>query len=75
MALDAACGASNMQVDGCVQGNMAPSLMMTGGQESIDETQRIKDAFPKGPHIFRPGHGFTPMRTRRSFTPMRTRRM
>ncbi|MEX5727709.1 uroporphyrinogen decarboxylase [Rhodovulum iodosum] len=59
-SVDAAWGAANVQVDGCVQGNMAPSLMVTGGQELIDETKRIKDAFSKGPHIFNLGHGITP---------------
>ncbi|MCE8471347.1 uroporphyrinogen decarboxylase, partial [Rhodovulum sulfidophilum] len=50
----------NVQKDGCVQGNMAPKLMVTGGQELIDETKRIKEAFSKGPHIFNLGHGITP---------------
>ncbi|TCP62292.1 uroporphyrinogen decarboxylase [Rhodovulum bhavnagarense] len=59
-SVDAAWAAENVQCDGCVQGNMAPSLMVTGGQELIDETKRIKEAFSKGPHIFNLGHGITP---------------
>ncbi|RAP41677.1 uroporphyrinogen decarboxylase [Rhodovulum viride] len=50
----------NVQKDGCVQGNMDPKLMVTGGQALIDETRRIKEAFSKGPHIFNLGHGITP---------------
>lgn len=50
----------NVQKDGCVQGNMDPKLMVTGGQQLIDETKRIKEAFSKGPHIFNLGHGITP---------------
>jgi len=53
-------GAENVQVDGCVQGNLAPSHMVTGGQALIDETRHIVQAFSKGPHIFNLGHGITP---------------
>lgn len=52
--------AANVQVDGCVQGNLAPSHMVTGGQQLIDETKRIVKAFSGGPHIFNLGHGITP---------------
>lgn len=52
--------AENVQVDGCVQGNLASSHMVTGGQALIDETRRIVKAFSKGPHIFNLGHGITP---------------
>lgn len=52
--------ASNIQVDGCVQGNLAPGHMVTGGQALIDETKRIVKAFSGGPHIFNLGHGITP---------------
>ena len=59
-SVDADWAAAHVQVDGCVQGNMDPKLMVTGGQELIDETRRIKAAFSKGPHIFNLGHGITP---------------
>ncbi|SIO53260.1 uroporphyrinogen decarboxylase [Rhodovulum sp. ES.010] len=59
-SVDAGWAAENVQVDGCVQGNMDPKLMVTGGQKLIDETKRIKEAFSKGPHIFNLGHGITP---------------
>jgi uroporphyrinogen decarboxylase len=52
--------AENVQKDGCVQGNLDPRHMVTGGQALIDETRRIVRAFSKGPHIFNLGHGITP---------------
>ncbi|MDX8347429.1 uroporphyrinogen decarboxylase [Cognatiyoonia sp. IB215446] len=58
--IDAAWAAEHVQIDGCVQGNLASSHMVTGGQALIDETKRICDAFRKGPHIFNLGHGITP---------------
>ncbi|WP_166417116.1 uroporphyrinogen decarboxylase [Cochlodiniinecator piscidefendens] len=53
-------GAANVQVDGCVQGNLASRHMVTGGQELRDETKAIVKAFENGPHIFNLGHGITP---------------
>ncbi|NDR56024.1 uroporphyrinogen decarboxylase [Aliiruegeria sabulilitoris] len=52
--------AEHVQVDGCVQGNLASSHMVTGGQALIDETRHIVETFSKGPHIFNLGHGITP---------------
>jgi uroporphyrinogen decarboxylase len=52
--------AEKVQVDGCVQGNLASHHMVTGGQALVDETRRIVDAFKGGPHIFNLGHGITP---------------
>ncbi|MGB5871523.1 MAG: uroporphyrinogen decarboxylase [Albidovulum sp.] len=52
--------AAHVQKDGCVQGNLAPGHMVTGGQALVDETRRIARAFAKGPHIFNLGHGITP---------------
>ncbi len=52
--------AQNVQSDGCVQGNLDPSHMITGGDELISETKRIVKAFSGGPHIFNLGHGITP---------------
>ena len=49
-----------MQPDGCVQGNLAASHMVTGGQNLIDETEDIVKALANGPHIFNLGHGITP---------------
>ncbi|WP_413720540.1 uroporphyrinogen decarboxylase [Silicimonas sp. MF1-12-2] len=59
-SVDAAWAAVHVQKDGCVQGNLASSHMVTGGQALVDETRRIVDAFSKGPHIFNLGHGITP---------------
>ena len=52
--------AANVQVDGCVQGNLASSHMVTGGDALVSETRKIVDAFSQGPHIFNLGHGITP---------------
>ena len=52
--------AANVQVDGCVQGNLASSHMVTGGQALVDETRAIVKAFSGGAHIFNLGHGITP---------------
>ena len=49
-----------MQVDGCVQGNLAPEHMVTGGADLVRETRRVVDAFKGGAHIFNLGHGITP---------------
>jgi uroporphyrinogen decarboxylase len=53
-------GAEHVQISGCVQGNLAPEHMVTGGQALIDATRRVVDAFKGGPHIFNLGHGITP---------------
>ncbi|MBY0350176.1 uroporphyrinogen decarboxylase [Tabrizicola sp.] len=52
--------AANVQIDGPVQGNLAPEHMVTGGQALISATQHVVRAFAKGPHIFNLGHGITP---------------
>lgn len=59
-AVDATWAAEHLQPHGCVQGNLASSHMVTGGQPLIDETRRIVDALSNGPHIFNLGHGITP---------------
>ena len=52
--------AAHVQPWGCVQGNLAPDHMVTGGAALIRETRRVVDAFARGPHIFNLGHGITP---------------
>jgi uroporphyrinogen decarboxylase len=52
--------AQNVQPDSCVQGNLASSHMITGGDDLIQETKRIVNALKGGPHIFNLGHGITP---------------
>ena len=53
-------GAAHVQVDGCVQGNLDPVHMVTGGPALVDATRRVVQAFRGGPHIFNLGHGITP---------------
>ena len=52
--------AEHVQRDGCVQGNLAASHMVTGGEKLVAETRAIVRALSKGPHIFNLGHGITP---------------
>ncbi len=52
--------AAEVQKDGCVQGNLDPRLLVTGGEALETETRRIVRAFSNGPHIFNLGHGITP---------------
>lgn len=52
--------AEHVQPDGCVQGNLKSSHMVTGGDALVAETRRTVQAFSKGPHIFNLGHGITP---------------
>ncbi|MFQ6547594.1 uroporphyrinogen decarboxylase [Aestuariibius sp. 2305UL40-4] len=52
--------AANVQISGCVQGNLAPEHLVTGGQALVDEAQKVMRAFSGGPHIFNLGHGITP---------------
>ena len=52
--------AQHVQPGGCVQGNLASSHMVTGGDSLVSETLRVVNAFRKGPHIFNLGHGITP---------------
>ncbi|MEC7259850.1 MAG: uroporphyrinogen decarboxylase [Pseudomonadota bacterium] len=59
-SVDPAWAAANVQCDGCVQGNLKSSHMVTGGQALIDDTRAIVQAFSGGAHIFNLGHGITP---------------
>ncbi|MGL5008650.1 MAG: uroporphyrinogen decarboxylase [Paracoccaceae bacterium] len=52
--------AEHVQSTGCVQGNLAPEHMVTGGEPLIRETRRVVQAFRGGSHIFNLGHGITP---------------
>ncbi len=52
--------AAHVQIDGCVQGNLAPHHMVSGGQELVEATRHVVKAFRDGPHIFNLGHGITP---------------
>ena len=52
--------AKYLQIDSCIQGNLNPKHMVTGGEVLIKETKEIIEAFSNGPHIFNLGHGITP---------------
>ncbi len=52
--------AKHVQKDGCVQGNLKSSHMVTGGQALIDDVRHIRQSFSQGAHIFNLGHGITP---------------
>ena len=52
--------AAELQTDGCVQGNLDPRHMVTGGPELVAEAQRITRSLRGGPHVFNLGHGITP---------------
>lgn len=56
----AAWAAGHVQTAGCVQGNLASSHMVTGGDTLVQETRKILEALSNGPHIFNLGHGITP---------------
>ncbi len=59
-SVDATWAAENLQGDTCVQGNLDPKLMVTGGDALHSEARRICEALKGGPHIFNLGHGITP---------------
>jgi len=52
--------AKEVQTGGCVQGNLASSHMVSGGDALVSETRAIVEAFAGGAHIFNLGHGITP---------------
>jgi len=58
--VDADWAAAHVQSDGCVQGNLDQSLLVSGGDALVSETRRVVKAFSGGPHIFNLGHGITP---------------
>jgi len=58
--VDPAWAAERLQGDSCVQGNLDPGHMITGGDALVAETRRIVEALKGGPHIFNLGHGITP---------------
>ncbi|HEY0213855.1 MAG TPA: uroporphyrinogen decarboxylase [Paenirhodobacter sp.] len=59
-SISAQWAANNVQSDGCVQGNLDPRHMVTGGDALVQATRAVVDAFRAGPHIFNLGHGITP---------------
>lgn len=43
-----------------VQGNLDPSLMVTGGDKLIRDAERLIEVLGRGPYVFNLGHGITP---------------
>ena len=58
--VDARWAAEAVQPGGCVQGNLAPEHLVTGGEALVAETRAVVEAFLGGPHVFNLGHGITP---------------
>ncbi len=52
--------AEHVQKDGCVQGNLAPHHLVSGGEDLVREARNVVRAFRGGAHIFNLGHGITP---------------
>lgn len=59
-ATDVAWAAAHIQPTVCVQGNLDPMLLVVGGEALGSETNRIRAALGRGPHVFNLGHGITP---------------
>jgi len=59
-SVDPEWAARNLQIDSCIQGNLNPKHMVTGGKALLEKTTKILDCFSNGPHIFNLGHGITP---------------
>ena len=57
---DPAWAAATLQPGRCVQGNLDPLLLVTGGAALVDATRRLVDTFAGGAHVFNLGHGITP---------------
>ena len=51
---------SEVQSQVCVQGNLDPHLVVAGGKQMVDETNRILESLKGGAHVFNLGHGFVP---------------
>lgn len=64
LALDASVdpvwAAAALQPGVCVQGNLDPLLLVTGGAALVEATRACARAFAGGPHVFNLGHGITP---------------
>ncbi len=52
--------AKDIQSKVCVQGNMDPHLVVSGGDLMVSEANRILESLKGGAHIFNLGHGFVP---------------
>jgi uroporphyrinogen decarboxylase len=59
-SVDPAWAAATVQRRCCVQGNLDPLLLVTGGEALVRATRRTVAGFAGGPHVFNLGHGITP---------------
>ena len=59
-SVDRAWAAKVLQPRSCVQGNLDPRLLVTGGEELVQAARVVRQDFSGGPHIFNLGHGITP---------------
>ncbi len=59
-SVDPAWAARRLQPGRCVQGNLDPLLLITGGDALVTTTRRLIDTLAGGPYIFNLGHGITP---------------
>lgn len=59
-SVDPAWAAAALQPGVCVQGNLDPLLLVTGGAALVEATRACARAFAGGPHVFNLGHGITP---------------
>lgn len=58
--VDPAWAAKTLQPKICLQGNLDPMLLVTGGEALTRSVQDTARAFSGGPYIFNLGHGITP---------------
>ena len=58
--VDPVWAAKTLQPLTCVQGNLDPMLLVTGGDALVKSVKETNAAFAGGPHIFNLGHGITP---------------
>lgn len=59
-SVDPGWAAREIQGRSCVQGNLDPLLLVTGGAALVEGTRACVRAFSGGPHVFNLGHGITP---------------
>lgn len=58
--VDPVWAAKVLQPMGCIQGNLDPKFLVSGGDELIQQVKKIIGAFKGGPHVFNLGHGIVP---------------
>ena len=59
-SVDPRWAAQNLQGLTCVQGNLDPMLLVTGGDALVRTVKETAEIFADGPYIFNLGHGITP---------------